>query len=477
MIASIIRGYAWFAIIYFAVLNSIYLVLITLAALDAITASRRRLVAGREEIFHSPLAPAISLIVPARNEEAVVVNCVRGLLNLRYPRFEVVVVDDGSTDGTFDRLRSAFDLVEIPKVMREDVPTIGRVRSFHAPRNVEPLLVVRKESSGRPGDAVNTGVNAAQNPMVCRVDADSYLDEDALLAVAQPFIEEPRRMVAAGATIRVANACQIRSGRVVDVHMPGGWLAPIQAVEYLRSFLLGRAGWSQIRGMLFISGAFGLFRRDVYELVGGVDLESEGDDVELVTGMHHRLIADRRPHQVGVVPDPCCWTVVPTTARALAHQRRRWAQILSEALWIHRPILFNPRYGMVGLLILPYYLIFELGSAPVELGGILALVIGLPLGIVSPAVALLFIVVGLGYATLLTLVGVIIEEFSYNRYRTWRDFGLLAYAAIAENIGYRQIYAWWRVRGIVDALLGRRAQWVAPDAKASPPGVKGMQPV
>ena len=164
-------------------------------------------------------------------------------------------------------------------------------------------------------------------------------------------------------------------------------------------------------------------------------------------------------------------------ARALAHQRRRWAQILSEALWIHRPILFNPRYGMVGLLILPYYLIFELGSAPVELGGILALVIGLPLGIVSPAVALLFIVVGLGYATLLTLVGVIIEEFSYNRYRTWRDFGLLAYAAIAENIGYRQIYAWWRVRGIVDALLGRRAQWVAPDAKASPPGVKGMQPV
>ena len=268
MIASIIRGYAWFAIIYFAVLNSIYLVLITLAALDAITASRRRLVAGREEIFHSPLAPAISLIVPARNEEAVVVNCVRGLLNLRYPRFEVVVVDDGSTDGTFDRLRSAFDLVEIPKVMRE------------------------------------------------------------------------------------------------DVHMPGGWLAPIQAVEYLRSFLLGRAGWSQIRGMLFISGAFGLFRRDVYELVGGVDLESEGDDVELVTGMHHRLIADRRPHQVGFVPDPCCWTVVPTTARALAHQRRRWAQILSEALWIHRPILFNPRYGMVGLLILPYYLIFELGSAP-----------------------------------------------------------------------------------------------------------------
>jgi cellulose synthase/poly-beta-1,6-N-acetylglucosamine synthase-like glycosyltransferase len=457
---ELIRGYAWFAVGYFTVLNTAYLGLIMLAARDAVTASRWRQFTARADILASPLATPISIVVPAHDEEAAVVECTRGLLNLRYPQFEVIVVDDGSTDATFERLRAAFDLAEIPKVIRTEIPALGKVLSVHAPRNREPLLVVRKQSIGRPADAVNTGVNAARYPLVCRVDADSYLDADALLAVVQPFIEDPRQVVAAGATIRVANACVIRSGRVVESHMPAGWLPPIQAVEYLRSFLLGRAGWSQVRGMLFISGAFGLFRRDVFELAGGLDLESEGDDVELVTDIHHRLLSQHRRYRVDFVPDPCCWTVVPTRYAALAHQRSRWAQILTEALWAHRAMMFNPRYGLVGMVILPYYAIFELGSAAVELAGIAALAAGLALHIVSPALALLFILMGIGYATALSVAGVIIEELTYNRYRAWRDFALLLFAAIAENLGFRQAHAWWRLRGIGNAMLRRRAKWL-----------------
>lgn len=464
VIASVIRGYAWFAIAYFLVLNSIYLVLIALAAVDAISKARRRLHLGRQEIFASPLAPGISLIIPAHNEQDVVADCVHGLLNLRYPRFEVIVVDDGSADATFERLRSAFDLAEVEKVMRADVPTLGRVRSAHLSRSDSRLTVLRKDSSGRPADAVNTGANAASFPMVCRVDADSYLDEDALLAVAQPFVENPDRVVAAGATIRVANACLIRAGRVVRTRMPGGWLAPVQAIEYLRSFLLGRAGAARVRGMLFISGAFGLFRRDLFEQVGGLDLESEGDDVEVVTGMHHQLIAQGRPYLVDFVPDPACWTVVPERFRALARQRRRWAQILSEAIGTHRAMLFNPRYGVVGMVVLPYYVVFELGGGAVELAGVAAFAVGLGLGVVALPVAALFLITGYGYATLLSLTGVIIEELSYNRYHTWRDFALLVYASVAETLGYRQCYAWWRVQGIADAALRRRATWAGPAA-------------
>jgi cellulose synthase/poly-beta-1,6-N-acetylglucosamine synthase-like glycosyltransferase len=463
---SIIRGFAWFCIWYFVVLNTIYLLIIALAAVNAIGARRRVPFAGLEEIFHSPLAPPISVVVPVRNMADLIVDSTRGLLNLRYPDFEVIVVDDGSTDDTFGRLEREFRLVEIDKVIRDELETIGSVSSVYAPSTGESLLVIRKESMGRPADAVNTGVNAARYPLICRIDADTYLDGNALLSVAKPFIEDPVQTIAVGATIRVANGCTLRAGRVVGPRVPGGWLLTIQSAEYLRAFLLGRAGWSQLQGMLFISGAFGVFKREIYELVGGFHMYTEGDDLEMTTSIHHRLLKDRRPYRIGFVPEPCCWTIVPSSYRRLAHQRSRWSQILSETLWIHKVMLFNPRYRRVGLVVLPFYLIFELISALVEMLAVVAFIAGWALGILSPAVVLLFVAAGLGYGAFLTVVSVITEEITYHRYRTWRDFALLVYGAVAENVGFRQIYAWWRFRGILDAILRRKATWLEQPAPA-----------
>jgi cellulose synthase/poly-beta-1,6-N-acetylglucosamine synthase-like glycosyltransferase len=460
------HGFAWFAIVYFAILNTWYLCLILLAGPGAVGAARRRPFAGLDKVFRSPLALPISVVVPAWNEEHWIVDCVRGLLDLRYPQFEVIVVDDGSTDATLERLRGEYDLAEIPKVIPAQIPTMGAVLSVHAPRGGEDLLVIRKEGGHGPADAVNTGVNAARYPLVCRVDADSYLDADALLAVVQPFIEDPRRTVGTGASIRVANGAVVRSGRVVTPRMPGAFTA-IQAVEYLRAFLLGRTGWAQIQGLLFITGAFGLFRRDIFVEVGGLDQTSDGDDVEFVTRIHHRLRSQKRPYRLGFVPDPCCWTRVPEGYHELSRQRRRWAHILARSLWIHRSMIGNPRYGFMGLIVLPYFLIFELASAVIELAALVMFAAGVALGIVSPGLTVLFIVACIGYATLLSITSLMIEEFSYHRYRTWRDFGIVAFAGIAENVGYRQVHAWWRVRGIVAALRNRRAGW-APRSPAKP---------
>jgi cellulose synthase/poly-beta-1,6-N-acetylglucosamine synthase-like glycosyltransferase len=463
VLAAAIHGFAWFAIAYFAVLNTWYLCLILLAGLGAIGAARGGPFADLDKIFRSPLALPISIIVPAWNEELWIVDCVRGLLSLRYPEFEVIVVDDGSTDATFDRLRGEYDLAEIPKLITAQIPTVGAVQSVYAPRGQEELLVVRKEGGRGPADAVNTGVNAARYPLVCRVDADSYLDTDALLAVVRPFIEDPRRTVGVGASIRVANGSVVRDGRVVTPRMPRG-VGAVQAVEYLRSFLLGRTGWSRIHGLLFITGAFGLFRRDIFVEMGGVDQATDGDDIEFVTRIHHRLRREKRPYRLGFVPDPCCWTRAPEKYHELSRQRRRWAHILARSLWMHRSMIGNPRYGFIGLVVLPYFLVFELASAVVELTALVLFVAGVALGVIGPGLTVLFIVACIGYATLLSIISLAIEEFSYYRYRAWRDFAVVALAGIAENVGYRQVHAWWRVRGIAGATRSHRAGWAPRDS-------------
>ncbi len=462
--AAAVRGFAWLAIGYFLVLNSGYLVLLALAAGSAARSRSRGRFAGLVEIFASPLAPPISLVVPVRDMADLIVGSTRGLLGLRYPEFEVIVVDDGSTDATFDRLRAEFGLVPIDKVMRDGLATTGRVLSVHAPRDGGNLLVIRKQGADRTADAVNVGVNAARYPLVCRIGADTYLDEDALLTVAKPFIEDPARMVAAAAAIRVANGCEIRGGRVTRARVAGGWLLPIQAAEYLRSVLLGRAGWSRLGGMLFLPGALAIYRRDIYERAAG---PGPCSDLEMTLRIHRRLRDEGQPYRIGFVPEPCCWTMVPDSYRRLARQRAGWSRSLARALWAHRAMLFNPGYGEASLLLLPFYLAFELISAVVELLAVAAIAAGAAAGLIGPGMALLFAVAGPGYGALLTVISVIAEEITYHRYHSWRDFALLVYAAVAESAGFRQAHAWWRLRGMAGAGLRRGASWAGePGARA-----------
>lgn len=296
---------------------------------------------------------------------------------------------------------------------------------------------------------------------MCLVDADSLLDEEALLRVAKPFVDDPERTVATGGVIRAANGSTVVHGRLVDPQMPGTWLPRIQVLEYLRSFLLGRTGWSRLGGLLIISGAFGLFRRDVVVELGGLDLTTLGEDAELVARIHHHMRRRRRRYRVAFVAEPVCWTEVPGSLSALARQRRRWSQGLAEVLWRHRSMMFNPRYGRIGLLTLPYYLLFEMLGPLVELTGVVAVAAGVTLGVLNLPFAVLFAAVAFGYGLMLSLVALAIEEFSFFRYPRWRDFGLALVAAVAENVGYRQLHAWWRIQGLWRALRGRDVGWGA----------------
>lgn len=448
-----------FVLLYFVVLNTGYLALVVLGSASLAHHRRRVRFAGLDEMYRSPLTRPVSVLIPAYNESAGIVDSVHAMLALRYPQFEVVVIDDGSTDDTFARLRAEFDLVEFPRAVPDDVPTRGAVRSVHVPRTRrDPLVVVRKDNGGKT-DSLNVGLNLARHPLVCMVDGDCVLDPQALLWAAKPFADDPLRVVATGGVIRVANGCSVVAGRVADVRMPVRWLPRIQVVEYLRAFLLGRTGWSRIGGLLVISGAFGVFRRDVVVKVGGLAHDCIGEDAELVLRLHHRLRDERADYRIEFVAEPVAWSEAPETARVLARQRRRWQRGLAEALSRHKPMIGNPRYRQVGMVALPFYVLFELLSPVVELAGLVLIPAGIAFGAVDLDFVWRFLLFAYAYATLVTIAALLAEELVFHRFNRMRDVLAGMAAAVLENIGYRQFTAWARLQGMVEMLRKRPATW------------------
>lgn len=450
---------AWPSAIYFLLSNTALLVLILIAARHFARYLRRSDHRGDDAMAASPLSLGVSVIVPAYNEAAVIRTSVRSVLDLRYPDHEVIVVNDGSADDTMRVLLEEFDLVEDDRDIPGRVPVRGTIRRVWRSRGgAVPLTVVDKENSGR-SDSVNVGLDLAAKELVVMVDADSILEPDALLSVSKPFADDPERVVATGGVVRIVNNSRVQGGRITEIRMPRQLIARIQVVEYLRAFLLGRTAWSDLQALILISGAFGMFRRDVLIEVGGLDPDSIGEDFELVMRIQRWIHEGRRDARVEFVAEPVSWTEAPSTFRVLARQRRRWHRGLWEVLWGYRRALLNPRYGRVGMLALPYYWLFELLAPLIEVVGIVIVVLGLAVGAVDPGMALLLLLVSYGYGALVTLAAVIVEEASFHRYERWRDLGATLWAIVAENLGYRQLTAIWRLQGWWAGITGKQQVW------------------
>lgn len=457
---EILTVYSLVAFFYFLVLNGLYLFLTALAWRDMGSELRARRYLALDEVFRSPLTPGVSVIVPAFNEQAVIVDSVRSLLALRYPRHEVVVVSDGSTDRTIAVLEEEFDLAPVRVALRNGISTAA-VRATYVSRTHPNLLVVDKENGGR-SDALNAGVNAARNPYVCVIDADSMLEPDALLKVSKPILDDPQLLAATGGTIRIVNSCRVDYGRVVDVRAPRSRLATIQVLEYLRAFLVARVGWSSLNALGIISGAFGLFHRSLVEAAGGYWNDTVGEDFELTIRIHRHLRERGEPYRIGFVSDPVCWTEVPEQFATLSRQRRRWQRGLWEGVRRHRRMIGNPRYGVIGLVAMPYFLIFEFLSPVFALTGLVITVVWWILGGLSTFYFIAFLLVSLGLGLLLTTAALALEEFNYHRYHRRRDVARLLAYAVFENLGYHQLHDVWRAIGYLDIARGKTGWGAQP---------------
>jgi cellulose synthase/poly-beta-1,6-N-acetylglucosamine synthase-like glycosyltransferase len=434
---------------YFLGLNTFYAVLLILAIPEIWKQTRLAEDEDFQRLMQSDALPPITILVPAYNEAATIEASITAILTLEYRTFEVVVVNDGSKDETMERLRQAFDLYEVPRTYPETIPT-RRLRGLYRSRTRTRLMVLDKENGGK-ADSLNAAINASRFPLVIAVDADTLIEPEALLRLTRPFLLGAR-IAAVGGTIRVANGCVVKDGRVTDAKVPRRFLPGIQVVEYLRAFLFGRLGWNRLGGSLVISGAFGLFRKDYLLAIGGYRVTSIVEDLDLVVRLHRYLQRRKIPYEISFIPDPVAWTEVPDSGRILGRQRERWHRGLIAAMWEYKGMLLNPRYGRVGLIAMPFFAFGEMLAPLVEVLGYVITVIGLAYGAINTSFALLFLLVAWGYGMLLSIWAVVLEETSFRRYGRVSDIVRLLVYATLETFGYRQRTVWWRLKAFVNVF-------------------------
>lgn len=444
------------AIVIYTLLISCCFVLFVILAANALKFYiRKNSFVDYKAILSSPLAPSVSLIAPAFNEEKTIIDNIRSLMSIHYNNFEIIIVNDGSSDATMQKMIEAYALEKVDFAFFEKIPC-KKVKGIYKSANAafKNLLVVDKENGGK-ADALNAGINASRHNIITCIDVDCIIEQDALLKMVKPFIEESKPVIATGGVVRIANSCSIEDGRLTQARVSASWIPRFQVVEYLRAFLIGRMAWSNMNDLLLISGALGAFDKSVVIACGGYNTHTVGEDMELVVRMRRYMEKNKRPYKVVYIPDPLCWTEAPATYKTLSRQRNRWMRGTVETLLFHRKVFFNPRFGSLGLLSFPFWVFFEWLAPLTEFGGFIYFIFLILAGYVNwSTFIILFFTVYL-FSTCITFIGILFEEYTYHQYDKKTDVIKLLLTALVEPFFFHPQVVWWGVRGNIDKLRGK----------------------
>ena len=404
-------------------------------------------------------APSISILAPAYNEGATIIENVRSLLSLHYGDLEVVIINDGSKDDCLQKLIDGYDLVKIERHVQYRIAT-KEVRGVYKSRKAvyRKLVVVDKVNGGK-ADALNVGINVSANDIIVCIDVDCILEQDALLKMIKPFMEETReKVIASGGVVRIANSCEIRDGRLEKIVLPENYWARMQSLEYIRAFIIGRMAWGRINGLLLISGAFGAFDKEIAIRAGGYDHGTVGEDMELVVRMRRYMEELKQPYRVTYIPDPLCWTEAPVSSKILGRQRNRWTRGSIETLKIHKTLFFNPRYHVMGMLSYPFWFFFEMLAPLIEFFGMVAFLIMSIFGLINwhAFIALLLFIISFGY--LFSAFAAYMEVITFNMYRRRKEMMKLLLTALTEPFYFHPFVVWSAVKGYWD-LIRKKNSW------------------
>lgn len=455
IIVFIAKVIDWFSLLYILTINTIYLIQLLTASAALKKYVRTLRYSDYDRYQGSRNMVPISLLVPAYNEELTIVDNVRNLLSLTYPEYEVIVVNDGSKDRTLAELMTAFRLIPIHQPYRESIRT-KKVRTVYRSALYPNLIVMDKENGGK-ADALNAGINASSYPIFVSIDADSILEKKSLLKIIYVFMNHPE-CVAVGGIVRIGTGCKIVNSQIESIGLSGKPLVMLQTNEYLRAFLTGRISFGHMGMLLIISGAFGAFNKQAVIAAGGYTTDCIGEDMELVVKLHKYMIENRRKYSIRFLPDPICWTQPPEKLGDLHKQRKRWQIGLIDTLKLHRDMVFNVKYGKIGMLCLPYYWIFEFLGPLIETLGYFVVPVSWIFGFINVKFMLTFFLVAILYGSILSVGALFMEESTFQKYPQVSQILYLFLYAFLENLGYRQLNTLYRVEGMF-TYRRQRSQW------------------
>jgi cellulose synthase/poly-beta-1,6-N-acetylglucosamine synthase-like glycosyltransferase len=444
-----------------------YIVLAGISAIETKEYMRKNSFVNYKEILSSTISPSISIIAPAYNESLNIVENVRSLLSSYYVNYDVIIVNDGSTDDSLDKLIKAYNLIQVDYLINEQIQTKPLRNGIYKSTNpaFEKLIVVDKENGGK-ADALNMGLNISNHKYVACIDVDCLLLEESLQKMIKPFLETTdAKVIAAGGVIRISNSCLVKDGKLHDVNFPKKLLEKGQILEYLRAFLLGRMAWSRLNGLLVISGAFGLFDKKIAIKVGGYDTKTVGEDMEIVVRMRGYMEEQQQKYRVAYIPDPLCWTEAPDNYKTFISQRNRWTRGTIETLRRHRKIGFNPKYNSLGLLSYPYWFFFERMAPVVEVAGIIYFGILIALNQVRWDYSLAFIILAYSFTVLFSIVAIVSEELTYHQYKKKGTGFHLIMIAFLEPFVNHPFILYAAIRGNIDYYFNKKKKWGAMTRK------------
>ncbi|MDO5972262.1 glycosyltransferase [Flavivirga aquimarina] len=444
----------------FAAITS-YIILSIISGKETIEYLKKNSFVNYKDILSSTMSPSITIIAPAYNESLNVVENVRSLLSNHYVNYNVIIINDGSTDNSLEKLIEAYDLEKVDFIINEKIKTQPLRAGVFKSKNpaFEKLMIVDKENGGK-ADTLNMGLNISKSKYVACIDVDCLLLEDALQKMIKPFLEETdAKVIATGGVIRIANSCIIRGGKLIDVNLPKKLLVQSQILEYLRAFLLGRMAWSRLNGLLVISGAFGIFDKETAIAVGGYDTKTVGEDMEIIVRMRRYMEEKNEKYKVSYIPDPLCWTEAPDNYKIFISQRNRWTRGTIETLKKHRKIGFNRNYGSFGMLSYPYWLIFERLAPIIEVIGIVYFAILIILKEVRWEYALSFLLLAYIFSVLFSIIALYSEELTFHQYKKKGTGYKLVLLTALEPFVLHPFILYAAIKGNYDYYFNKKKKW------------------